>query len=111
MVKDNQYEDKDFVDVVDENDVPLEAPVPKRWLGTDLLPPGTKKAGAKSADKVPDKTNETPVGIPEGDPTEEWTIKQIDAYAEREKIDLKDAGKAKAEKLAAIAAAKASTAS
>ncbi|MBO3663729.1 hypothetical protein [Microbacterium stercoris] len=50
-------------------------------------------------------TQET-VEIPEGDPSEEWTAKQLDAYAAAKGIDL-GSGKNKAEKLAAIAAASA----
>lgn len=97
MVKDNQYEKSDFVDVVDENDVPLEAPVPKKWLGTDLLPQGTKKAG-KSADKKTD-----PVKVPDGVPTSEWTHEQLDAYASAQdsKVDVSKASN-KDEKLALL---------
>lgn len=97
--KTNQYDKDDFVDVVDENDVPLEAPVPKRWLGTDLLPPGTKKATAKATDKTPDK----PVEIPAGEPTTEWTVPQVDKYAADNKVDLGEA-KNKGEKLPLIVA-------
>lgn len=42
-----------------------------------------------------------PIDIPEGEPSEDWTVKQLDAFAERESIDLGDA-KTKAEKLAAL---------
>jgi hypothetical protein len=41
---------------------------------------------------------------PEGEPTEEWTNKQLDAYAAAKGIDIK-AAKTKADKLAAFAAA------
>lgn len=44
------------------------------------------------------------VEIPDGDPTEEWTNKQLDAYAAAKEIDLSGA-KNKAEKVAAILAA------
>lgn len=47
-----------------------------------------------------------PVTIPEGDPAESWTVDQLKAYAEREKLPLGDAKK-KDEFLAAIAKAKA----
>lgn len=42
------YQDKDFVEVVDGDGNPVpgfEAPVPAAWVGTDLLPEGTKKKG------------------------------------------------------------------
>lgn len=42
--------------------------------------------------------------VPEGEPNESWTGKQIDAYAEAKGVDLGKA-KNKADKLAAIAAA------
>lgn len=48
--------------------------------------------------------SEQDVDIPEGDPSEEWTAKQLDAYAASKGIDL-GTGKNKAEKVAAIAAA------
>lgn len=44
------------------------------------------------------------VSIPEGDPSEEWTAKQLDAYAAAKGIDL-GSGKNKAEKAAALLAA------
>lgn len=86
------YKDSDLVDVVDENDVPLEAPVPKKWIGTDLLPAGTKKAGKKAADK---KTGDDPVEVPDGAPTADWTVPQLTAYAAAQEppIDLGDAKK------------------
>lgn len=49
---------------------------------------------------------EPPTVIPEGDPSEDWTVKELDAYAEREGIDLAGATK-KADKVAAITAARA----
>lgn len=51
---------------------------------------------------VKDKTAEV-VEIPDGDPTEEWTAKQLDAYADAKGIDIKSA-KNKTEKLAALTA-------
>lgn len=45
--------------------------------------------------------------FPEGDPSEEWTAKQLDAYAAAEGLDIGSA-KTKPEKVAAIAAAAAS---
>lgn len=98
MVKDNQYEEKDFVDVVDENDVPLEAPVPKRWLGTDLLPPGTKKAAAKTTDPAPAR----PVEIPAGEPVAEWTVPQLTAWAAAQEPPVDLDGKTKKDDIVAI---------
>ena len=46
-----------------------------------------------------------PVEIPDGDPTEDWTGKQLDAFAAREGIDLAGASN-KAAKVAAIEAAR-----
>ena len=46
------------------------------------------------------------VEVPEGDPSEDWSNKQLDAYAAAHGIDIKIA-KNKAEKLAAFAAASA----
>lgn len=88
-MKNNTYEDKDFVDVEIEGEVQR---VPKTWLGTDLLPAGTAKAGSGSDDEVT---------IPEGDPSDSWTNKQLDAYAAAHEIDLGGAGN-KADKLEAI---------
>lgn len=48
------------------------------------------------------------VEIPEGEPTDKWTGKQLKAYAEREGIDL-GAAKKNAEMLATITSAKQST--
>lgn len=49
---------------------------------------------------------EETVEIPEGTPTEDWSGKQLDAYAAAKGIDIK-AAKNKAEKVAAIATASA----
>ena len=49
----------------------------------------------------PAPEDSTVVEIPGGVPDETWTVKQIDAYAEREGIDLGDASN-KAEKLSAV---------
>lgn len=55
------YSGKDFVEVVDGDGNRLERfphPVPKAWVGTDLLPPGAKakgkstKASADGGDKT-----------------------------------------------------------
>jgi len=87
------YTDKDLVDVVDENDQPLGS-FPKAWVGTDLLPAGAKKAGKASS-------SSEKVEIPEGDPTEDWTNAQLDAFAKAENIDLGGASNT-ADRLAAI---------
>jgi len=42
--------------------------------------------------------------VPEGDPSEEWTVKELEAYASEHGVDLSDA-KNKADKLAAVTAA------
>jgi len=77
------YEDKDLVDVYTEHGVKLD-PVPKRWVGTDLLPPGVTTT--KPAD--PDE-----VVIPDGKPSDDWKVDQLKAYAKRENIELGDATK------------------
>lgn len=50
--------------------------------------------------EVPKAAPEAPE-IPEGDPAEAWTVKQLQAYADREEIDLGNA-KTKTEILAAL---------
>jgi len=98
------YEDSDYVEVaLDGADEPLSDRVPKSWIGTDLLPDGVVeyKTGSASAAK-----EDEPVKIPDGDPSDGWTVKQLDAYAERENIDLSSAGTKKDERFAAIVEAK-----
>lgn len=44
----------EWIEVVDASGDPINGiadPVPSHWLGTDLLPEGTKKAPATKADK------------------------------------------------------------
>lgn len=44
------YDAKDYVEVVGEDGNPIDGfahPVPKQWIGTDLLPPGAKAADAE----------------------------------------------------------------
>ncbi|MSS84972.1 hypothetical protein FYJ24_09390 [Actinomycetaceae bacterium WB03_NA08] len=61
--------------------------------------------GAGLIEKVEVKTEPGDEGsIPEGEPSEEWTGKQLDAYAASKNIDVSKA-KSKAEKVAAIMAA------
>jgi hypothetical protein len=79
MAKNTLYTDKDFVDVYDGNGVKL-GPVPKSWLGTDLLPAGV-------TDKAP-ASDKADVVIPDGDASEDWTADQLKAYAKRENIAL-----------------------
>jgi hypothetical protein len=95
--KTNAYDDSDFVEVVDANDVPLPDPVPKRWLGTDLLAPGVKKATAKSVDKTPE-----PVEIPEGLPAESWTVPQLTKWASLQEPPVDLEGKTKKDDIVAI---------
>lgn len=89
------YADKDFVQVVREgSDEPLPDLVPKSWLGTDLLEDDVVefKGGSKPTE---------PVTIPEGEPTDKWTVPQIDLYAETHTVDLGSAS-TKGEKLPVI---------
>ena len=73
-------------------------------------PDDTVPAWAEKAITNPDVWAEKPEsdeggdgdGFPEGDITEEWTVKQLKAYAKSENIDLGDA-KNKTEILAALA--------
>lgn len=100
------YKASDYVDVVDEvTGEPHPHKIPKAWLGTEFAL-GLKKAGKKSSDSSGSSTPDEPVEIPDGDPHDKWNVKQLDAYAQREDIDLSSAG-SKAEKLTAIAKAKA----
>jgi hypothetical protein len=48
------------------------------------------------------KSSDGPVVIPDGDPSEEWSNKQLDAYAEREGLDFAGV-KNKGDRLTAIA--------
>lgn len=73
------FTDSDFVDVYDGNGVKLD-PVPKSWLGTDLVPEGV-------TNKAP-KSEKDDVVIPDGDASEDWTADQLKAYAKRENIAL-----------------------
>jgi len=95
------YTEKDFVDVVDAEGKPLGS-VPKAWIGTDLLPDGAKKAGKSAKSDKPSDSSES-VTVPEGDPSDDWTVKQLDAYAADHGIDLSGASN-KTEKLEAIVA-------
>lgn len=63
------YDEKDYVEVVDAEGNPLDGfanPVPKQWIGTDLLPAGAKAAKSgraarskPSADTPGDEDNKT----------------------------------------------------
>lgn len=90
------YAEKDYVQVAHEGAAePFPDPVPRTWLGTDLLPDDVVEFKSAKADP--------PVDIPEGEPTEKWTVPQIDAYAAKHEVDLGGASK-KDEKLALIVA-------
>ncbi len=91
------YSDKDVVDAV-VVETGEEVQIPKKWIGTEF-------ADGYDVQGKADKKSDEPVVIPEGDPSDDWTVKQIDAYAEREGIDLGEASK-KGEKLAVIEDAK-----
>lgn len=63
------------------------------------------KAWGKSVKDDPAPSTPAPAGdFPEGEPSEEWTGKQLDAYAASKSVDL-GAAKNKADKVAAIKAA------
>lgn len=89
------YAEKDYVQVGYEGaSEPLPDAVPKTWLSTDLLPDGVVefKASTKA---------DAPVEIPDGEPTEKWTVPQIELYGTEHDVDLASASK-KDEKLALI---------
>jgi hypothetical protein len=67
-------------------------------------PDDTVPAWAEKAITNPDVWAEAPESdeLPEGDITDKWTVKQLQAYAESEGIDLGDA-KTKADILAVLA--------
>lgn len=52
MTDSNAFKKSDFVEVVDAdgNAIPTMPVAPKSWLGTALVPPGTKKGKPKSDD-------------------------------------------------------------
>lgn len=90
------YTAKDMVKVVDEagNDL---APVPKSWLGTDLLPVGVKakKGGSKSEPtKSKSEGGSKSKGKPEGEPAGNASAAEWESYAREFKgaseDDLKD---------------------
>lgn len=68
----------------------------------DRLNPEAPEVG--ETDEVEDGTAGSEVELPAGEPSEEWSNKQLDAYADAHGIDIK-AAKNKADKLAAFAAA------
>lgn len=85
------YTEDDMVDATFGGE---EVKIPKKWVGTEYA----------DGYVVDGKADE--VVIPDGDPEDAWTIKQIDAYAEREGIDLSKVANKKADKIAAILEAK-----
>lgn len=53
-MKNDLYTEDDFVQVTDAGGTVQEHPVPKKWLGTDLVAPGTKEAtGDSGSSKEP----------------------------------------------------------
>jgi len=78
------YKQSDMVDVVDANDqtIPGLVTVPKAWVGTALLPAGTKKGSPKSGDDTPSRpsrsstpkreSGQEPPRNGAGSSTEEW---------------------------------------
>lgn len=100
------YKESDYVDVVDEvTGEPHPHKIPKAWLGTEFAQ-GLKKAPKSGSSDAKAKSDGGDVEIPEGAPTEDWTAKQLDAYAKRENLDIGSAS-TKADKVAAIAKAQA----
>lgn len=75
-----------------------EVKIPKKWIGTEYADGYVVGEAKKAADE--------PVVIPDGDPVEAWTAKELDAYAVREGVDLSKVANKKADKLAAILDAK-----
>lgn len=79
-------------------------------LGEDVEPvdsPATNRDGKplppshKTTLTVPGSEGSTTVEIPAGDPEDSWTVKQLEAYALREQVDLGSAS-TKAEKLSVL---------
>lgn len=93
--KTNAYQESDLVDVYDASGVKLD-PVPKRWVGTDLLPVGVTDKAPKGADEPAE------VVVPDGDPHDGWTVPQIDKYAEAKGVTFDSDVKTKAAKLAVL---------
>lgn len=83
--KTKAYEESDFVDVYDEAGTKLD-PVPKQWVGTDLLQPGVTDKAPEGADQVK---------LPDGKPDDSWTVPQLKKFAADADpvIDLGDAKK------------------
>lgn len=79
----------------------------ERLVGRGLIQEvEVEEPAAEPAAEPAESETQEQVEIPEGDPSEEWTAKQLDAYSAAKGIDL-GSGKNKAEKVAAIAAASA----
>lgn len=74
---------------------------------TTIFPAGTARKDLPKWVKVDDGAfevdpgGEAPAAYPEGDPSEEWTGAQLDAYADAKGVDISSA-KNKAEKAAAL---------
>jgi hypothetical protein len=67
-----------------------------------LSPEEAARLSAESLEPAGEPEPESPVEIPEGEPTDKWAVSEIKAYAAREGIDLGDA-RNKGEYLTAIA--------
>lgn len=92
MAKNTLYTENDFVDVYDANGVKLDS-VPKAWVGTDLLPAGVTDKAPKSDDDVK---------IPDGDPSEDWTVPQLTAWATKQEPPVDLGGATKKDDIVAI---------
>lgn len=87
------YTDSDMVDAVFAGE---EVKIPKKWVGTEYAD------GYVLADKA--AKGSEPVVVPEGAPTDEWTVPQLDKYAADNAVDGYSAAKKKDEKLPLIVA-------
>lgn len=89
------YTEKDFVEVVDGDGQPVpgfEAPVPASWVGTDLLPKGTKKKGRSGGSSSSSAPSQQPTGAepPAGNAgTEVWAAWAVEHGGATEE-DVKD---------------------
>lgn len=65
------YSEKDMMDVVVDGET---VQVPKAWKGTELMPLNAEVGEEAAADAE--------VTVPDGEPTVDWTQKQLQAYAD-----------------------------
>lgn len=90
MSDSNAFKKSDFVDVVDAdgNAIPTMPVAPKSWLGTALVPPGTKKGKPKSADDVQGTTPAAPSKREPGtEPAKNASRDEWAAYAKEKGAD------------------------